>query len=196
MSASEVQICNLGLLKFGDVTITALSDDNREARACNVLYPILRDQLLYAHPWNFAMARADISPQRTDDPAFGYEFAYTIPADCLRVWELFGESEWEVEGDKLLTNQEEEIFIRYIKRQTETGRFNPSFVNCLGTLLGAELAAKIKGDKNHRLSLLDELYKIELPAAYRLNAIEGKRTKNKDEQPLDSGNFTWQTEGR
>lgn len=194
--ASAVQICNMGLLKFGDMTITALSDATREARACNVLYPLLRDQLTYMYPWNFAMARADISAHRADDPDFGYDYAFTVPADCLRVWELYGGAEWAVEGDKLLTNQEEEIYIRYIKRQEETGRFNPAFVGCLATLLGAELAAKIKGDKNHRLALLEEFHKIELPAAYRLNAIEGNRTKNTDEQPLDSGNFTWQTAGR
>ena len=196
MSASVVQICNMALLKFGDVTIVSLDDATREGRACKVFYPLLRDQLVYAHPWNFAMARADISAQLTDTPAFGYDYAYTVPADCLRVWELYGSSEWEIEADRLLTNQEEEIYIRYIKQVTETGRFSPAFERCLSTLLGAELAAKIKGDKNHRLALLEELNKIDLPAARQLNAIEGNRPRHTDEQALDAGNFSWQKEGR
>lgn len=197
MSASEVQICNLALLKFGTLTITSLNDSTKEARACKVLYPLMRDELLHAHPWNFAMKRADISAQLAATPAFEWDYAYTIPADCLRVWELYGtDAEWVVENGQLLTNQDEEIYIRYIFQVTTTGNFNPSFVNCLATRLGAELAAKLADDNKLRLSLLEELHKIQLPAAYTLNAIEGNRPQPKGEQPLDEGNFSWQTEGR
>ena len=196
MSASEVQICNLGLLKFGDITITSLSADNKQARACKVLYPQMRDLMLYSHPWNFAMERADISAQLTETPPFQYDFAYTVPTNSLRVWELWGtDSKWEIESGILKTNQEEEIFIRYIRQETRTGKFNPSFVNCLALRLGAELAAKIKGDMKKRTSLLNELHVVELPKAYRLNAIEGKRELEKDEQPMDNGNYSWQKAG-
>lgn len=199
MTASVVQICNLALLKFGDITITSIDDATREGRACKVFYPMLRDQLLYSHPWNFAMERADISAQLTATPAFQWDYAYTLPTDpvCLRVWELYGtDAEWVVEGGKLLTNQDEEIYVRFIKQVTETGYFNPAFVNCLATLLGAELANKLAGDKKRRLDLLTELNNVLLPEAQRLNAMEGNAPRHKDEQPLDSGNFSWQTEGR
>ena len=69
------------------------------------------------------------------------------------------------------------------------------FVNCLALKLAAELAAKINGDAKKRLALLEELHRIELPRAYRLNAIEGKRMLEKGEQGLDKGNFSWQTHG-
>uniref|UniRef100_A0A6M3XLV0 Putative tail tubular protein n=1 Tax=viral metagenome TaxID=1070528 RepID=A0A6M3XLV0_9ZZZZ len=197
MSASEVQICNLALLKFGTLTITELGPLTKESRACAVFYPLLRDQLVYSHPWNFAMKRADISAPLADTPAFEWDYAYTLPADCMRVWELYGtDAEWVVESGQLLTNLDKEIYIRYIRQVTTTGNFNPSFVNCLGTLLGAELAAKLAGDNKLRISLLEELHKIQLPAAYVLNAMEGNRPRHKDEQPIDEGNFSWQTEGR
>ena len=197
MSASEVQICNLALLKVGNLSITALTDNTKEGRACNVLYPILRNELLAAHPWNFAMSRADISAQLAATPAFQWDYAYTIPADCLRVWELYGtDAEWVVEGAELLTNQDEEIYIRYIKLITETARFSPSFDNCLSMRLGAELAGKLADDKALRTSLLQELYTKHLPEAYALNAMEGNRPVPKSEQALDSGNYSWQSEGR
>lgn len=197
MSASEVQICNLALLKVGNLSITALTDSTKEGRACNVLYPILRNGLLAAHPWNFAMARADISAQLAATPAFQWDYAYTIPADCLRVWELYGtDAEWVVEGGELLTNQDEEIYIRYIRLITETARFSPSFDNCLSMRLGAELAGKLADDKALRTSLLQELYTKHLPEAYALNAMEGNRPVHKDEQTLDKGNYSWQSEGR
>ncbi len=197
MAASEVQICNLALLKVGNLTITALTDSTKEARACNVFYPMMRNELMAAHPWNFAMHRADISAQLATAPAFQWDYAYTIPADCLRVWELYGtDAEWVVEGGELLTNQDEEIYIRYIKLVTETARFSAAFDNCLATRLGAELASKLADDANLRTALLTELYKIHLPEARALNAMEGNPPRHKNEQSLDQGNYSWQSEGR
>jgi len=196
MSASVVEICNMALNLVGNLSITALTDSTKEARACNVLYPLLRNELMASHPWNFAMTRADISAALATTPAFEWDYAYTIPADCLRVWELYGtDAEWVVEGGELLTNQDEEIYIRYIKLITDTARYSPSFVSCLSTLLGAELAAKLADDKTMRRELLEELHKIKLPDAYSLNAMEGNRPLHTDEQTLDSGNYSWQTEG-
>jgi len=197
MSVSEVQICNLALLKVGNLSITALTDATKEGRSCNVLYPLMRSEIMASHPWNFAMARADISAALVTAPVFGWDYAYTIPGDCLRVVELYGsDAEWVVEGAELLTNESEEIYIRYIKLITDTARYSPSFVSCFATRLAAELAGKLCDDKNLRASLLQELYKVELPNAYNLNTMEGNRPRSTDEQPLDTGNFTFQTEGR
>lgn len=216
MSASETQICNLALIKFGEKTINSLEDDTKEGRACKALYPLLREQMLSAHPWNFAMARADISAQLSDTPAFGYDYAYQLPSDCLRVWELYdqyadttsarvwysqsqlsknvsiSEDEWEVEGRELLTDRSENIYIRYIKDVTVTGHFPSMFVECLALRLAAELAVKLAESKSMRAELLNELDKVALPEARRLNAIEGNKKKHRDEQPLDEGNFSWQ----
>lgn len=199
--ASEVQICNMALLKYGDHSITSITaPTTTEERACSVLYPLKRDELLYAHPWNFAMTRADITGSITTAPPFPDDwYAYTLPANCLRVWELYdSDEEWIQESGQLLTPQEEEVYIRYLWRVTETGRFNPAFCNCLATLLGAELAAKFMGDagRTMRRELLAELNNVLLPAAYSLNAMEGNRPRHKNMQELDKGNFSWQSEGR
>jgi hypothetical protein len=201
MSVSEVEICNLALSKFGNLFIAGIeTPTNKEERTCKVLYPIIRDLLTSSHPWNFAMKRADISGELTTTPAFQWDYAYTIPTDpeCLRVWELYGtDAEWEVEGGLFLTNQSEEIYIRYIARVTETGRFPMPYVNCLATWLGAELAAKLMGDggAQKRLVLLQELNNELLPFARSLNAMEGRKVRSTDMEPLDEGNLTWQTEG-
>jgi hypothetical protein len=163
------------------------------------MLPVLRDQLTAAHPWNFAMTRADISAQLSTTPAFEWDYAYTLPTNpvCLRVWELYGsDEEWVVEGGELLTNQDEEIYIRYIKQVTESGRWSPAFDVCLATLMGAELAGKLAEDKAMRQELLKELYQVQLPEARSLNAMEGNPPRHKNEQELDKGNYSWQTEGR
>lgn len=194
---SEVQICNLALLKFGNITINSLEDNTAQAQACKELYPLMRDELMSLHEWNFALARADISPELQATPAFQYDFAYQLPADCLRVVELYGtEAKWAREGNEFLTNQEEEIFIRYIKKVTTTGAFSQVFVNSLAVRLAGELVAKIKEDKNMRLELLNELERVILPEAFRINAIEGNRELKQEEKSLDAQTYPWQTRGR
>jgi len=71
------------------------------------------------------------------------------------------------------------------------------YVNCLATWLGAELAAKLMGDggAQKRLVLLQELNNELLPFARSLNAMEGRKVRSTDMEPLDEGNLTWQTEG-
>lgn len=200
MSVSVTQICNLALLKYGDVTINDIGDDNPQAIACRVLYPLMRDEIVSAHEWNFAMKRADLGAPLSDTPAFEFDFAYQLPVDCLRVWEFYStgttDPEWVREGNKFLTNQEEDIFIRYIKKVTATGDIPAAVTNCIAIRLAAELAVKIKEDKVMRRELLAELEQVWLPEAMRLNAIEGRKPKRRDEQSLDNGNLSWQKVGR
>ena len=201
MAISEVQICSMALLKFGDLVITSItSPTNKQERACAIYYPIMRDKLLYAHPWNFAVKRADISAIQAATPPFEWDYAYTLPANCLRVLELYGTTaNWVVEGGALKTNLDSEIYIKYVEQVTASGRLSPTFVSCLSVLLGAELAAQMVGGSEgskKRLELLDELNRVELPLAYRLNSMEGNPILGVDEQPLDEGNYSWQTIGR
>jgi len=202
MSASNIEICNLALAKFGDKKITTITVPTcKEERECKVLYPLMRDTLTSSHPWNFAMKRADITGSLTTTPAFGWDYAYTLPADCLRVWEFSTEytenPDFEIEGGLLLTDEEEDIYIRYLYQVTETGKFPMVYVNCLATLLGAELAPLIMGSsgQNIRTQLMAELEQRWLPMARHLNAIEGRKKRNTDDEPLDEGNYTFQTEG-
>lgn len=197
MAASIVEICNLAILKIGGLKIASIEDLTKEGRACKVFFPILRNELLESYPWPFALTRADISAQLATTPSFQWDYAYTIPSDCLRVIELYGtDSEWVVENGQLLTNQEEEIYIRYIKLIETSGSWSPSFDTCLSLRLAAELATILANDNNLRISLLEELNKVALPRAQSLVSKIGKPPKHKDEQAIDAGNFSWQTEGR
>ena len=96
MAASEVQICNVALRKLGARRITALTDDTEEAKSCTDVFDRLRDKLLRIHPWNFATKRAALAVSTTS-PAWGYDNAYPLPADCLRITSVDTSYPWEVE---------------------------------------------------------------------------------------------------
>jgi len=58
MAATVESICNSALAKVGAPEITLISDSNKRANLCNLLYPKVRDKVLKSHPWNFALKRA------------------------------------------------------------------------------------------------------------------------------------------
>ncbi len=129
MSAAAVDIANDALVIVGASTISSLSDSSKEAIVMNSIYTKVRDQLLASHPWNFAMDRksnvaADVSLPTGN---WGWAYAFTLPAEVLRIWEIDdSEESWSVESGILLT-QYSPVSYRYIKRQTDTTKYSPYF---------------------------------------------------------------------
>ena len=144
MSYSEVQICNLALERIGGRRITSLIDNSEDARACNSLFASLRDEIISSAQWPFAMKRAALS-RLTDTPAFGFDYTYQLPSDMLRLIMLVADdgetqiTEFEIEGKTVLTD-EETVYIKYIKRETDQTKFTAGFVKALSAKLAAELA--------------------------------------------------------
>ena len=112
MAQSVIDICNSALQRVGATTILSLSDNSPEARACSVAYDSNRRDELRKHRWNFATQRAVLAPDSTA-PAFDFDYAFTLPSDCLRVirpntYDL----DWVVEGRKILTNDSDTLYLR------------------------------------------------------------------------------------
>lgn len=77
--ATDVSIVNAALIRLGEATITALSDDVKAARLANEIFADQRDAVLRAHPWNFAARRALISGLDRNDPDWGFARKYILP---------------------------------------------------------------------------------------------------------------------
>jgi len=110
MSQSVVDCCNSALQKVGAASITALTDNSREARACNLAYDSNRRSELRKHYWNFATKRIQLAPDSAS-PAFDYAYQFTLPTDCVRVI-LPNDPylDWVIEGRKILTNSMQSPF--------------------------------------------------------------------------------------
>lgn len=104
MASSFVAIANSALTKLGAQIITDLTEDSKEARLCNARIYEVRDIVLRTHPWNFAIKREILAPI-SDNPAFGYNYQFNLPADWLRTLAVYPESEdYKMEGGKILAN--------------------------------------------------------------------------------------------
>lgn len=141
-------------------------------------YDVTRDMVLRSHTWNFAVKRAQLSAD-VDKPSFGWEYQYTCPADYIRILPLTYEGEidghpidYVVEADKILTDKEAPLYLRYIYRVTEEGRFDPLFAQVLALTLAKGLAPSLTGKETTIQRISADLSNV-LAQARLSDALEG-----------------------
>lgn len=196
MATTNIDIVNLALSKIGSATISDWNEATKERRTATAIYENMRDRLLEMYPWNFAMKRVALSSVGSA-PSFEFTYAYVLPTDCIRVYELYEYplEPYAVEGGYLLTDlAAANVKIRYIAKIETEASFPPSFVNVFALAIAAEIAPILTGDRNMRISLLNELT-MEVRNAYVLNAIEGRTRVSRGSQGLDLMGVWQQGEG-
>jgi len=180
--ASVVQICNSALNQLGASSITALTDDSKNARLCNERYTTIRDAVFRAHPWNCLIKRIQLA-QDTATPAWGFTYQYTLPSDCLRVLQIKDyDADYKIEGRKLLIN-ESDVYLIYLAQITD--------VNELDVLLRETISAHLAQDISYAITanlqvskLMAEKYQAKLSEARHTDASEGYNT-NPELAPTD-----------
>lgn len=185
MGITQTEIANLALLKLGKNPITTIEDkSDHHASIIKQTWPLLRDSELRNHAWLFAISRASL-PALAEAPAFGFNFAYQLPADYLRLVSVNGETMpydpsvyspdayvcWQVEGRKILTNFDAPIQVRYLRREEDTSLWDASFIELFACRIAAELTMKVNGSASDRQLAWQE-YDMARKAAYKNNAIE------------------------
>lgn len=147
MAASDVSICSNALLMVGAQTINSLDDGNLSdrQRLCANLYPLIRDYLLNAHPWNCCRTRVVLNPDLTL-PVFDYSFAYTLPADYSRMLKVGTEDDgvidYRIENGKILCDQTP-LSLRYCFLNQNVATWTPLMVMACTMAMQAVLAYPI-----------------------------------------------------
>jgi len=138
-AVGDIAICNSGLIKIGARRISSFDEGSKEAKLCKEQYDKLRDAALEAHPWKFAIKRAELSKLVTT-PAFEWDNEFQLPVDCLRVIYMEDRREkFTIEGDKLLTNAAE-AKVKYISKVTNPDLFGKMFKEYLAHLIASEFS--------------------------------------------------------
>lgn len=180
---SQTTIANRALQMVGAALIMNLTDDSREARACNSCYDSCRRAELQAHKWRFAIKRATLAPS-ADAPLFGFAYAFPLPTDCLDII-LTNDAclDWQVEGRAILTNNGlspysadlsgtgPELALRYTADITDPGIFNALFCEALSASMAMEIVEALT-QSNQKAQLIQQKYKYALDRAAAANAIE------------------------
>jgi hypothetical protein len=187
--ASTVDICNGALNQLGATTILSLTEDSKNARLCNSRFTQVRDGVFRSHPWNCLQKRVELA-QDTTAPAWGFKFAYTLPADCLRLLRILDyDSNYKVEGRKILSNTSS-MKILYIGRVTDPNEYDESLRETLSAALGADIAFAVTSNNTTATNMYN-LFQDKLKDARFIDSTEGQ---NLDQDlgmsdQIDAGTF-------
>ena len=144
-----VSICSDSLILLGAKPISSFTDGTDEANSCDRLYPNVRDMTLMLYPWSFSYKKTQLAKLITT-PVNEWRYEYQLPGDRLGNPRAAFRSnktnelpikEWEIIGDKLMTN-EEEMFIDY-PYQTPEFAMPQYFVQLLKYMMAWHLAYQV-----------------------------------------------------
>ena len=147
--ASVVNMCNSALNLLGASTISALTDDTKNARLCNQRYEPVRNRVFRSHAWNCLHKRVQLA-QNSTAPVVEYDHAYALPSDCLRVLKIHNGTtdsiatalDYKLEGRNIVTDIDT-VFLIYIALDTDPNNYDTYLRESISHQLAADLCYAI-----------------------------------------------------
>lgn len=135
--AGQLEIANVALSRLGADHITSLEDGTTEQKLVVNLWDTSRRACLRDHPWNFAITDVELS-QISGYTPFEYQYAYQLPADNLRVIQVFNNPVYKIQGSRLLTNQPV-VKLKYVQDVTDSTLWDAAFTDLMAQRLAVDM---------------------------------------------------------
>ena len=163
--ASVVDMCNSALNLLGASTISALTDDSKNARLCNQRYEPVRNRVFRSHAWNCLHKRVQLA-QNSTAPVVEYSYAYALPSDCLRVLKVHNGTtdsiqsaiDYKLEGRNIVTD-EGTVYLIYVALVTDPNEYDSYLQESISHQLAADLCYAITNNAtlaNNYMARADE----------------------------------------
>lgn len=161
---TRTQVANLAVYHMGGRAISDLTtDDTQEAIVIRAWFDAARDELLRAHPWNFATVRASLSALSSAPVTDEFNFQAQLPNDCIKViYSDYVEQKFVVEG-RLILSDEQYPVIKYVSNSYDVDQWPQDVVNAFSFLLASYIAQAINGPAGKAMEYRDMYEKILLP---------------------------------
>jgi len=124
---TDLKVCSDALLMLGAKSISSFNEGTDSSNLCDRIYPDVKKSTLQSYPWSFTFKKVQLA-QTTNTPVNQYKYEYQLPSDRLgTIRRAYNSdqvgartfSDWVIQGDKLLTN-EETVVIDYQYLPTES----------------------------------------------------------------------------
>lgn len=118
---SKLEVINQVLSRLGETelsSISALSGASKAARVMRINYEPIVDSCLTKTSWRFATAKAALN-KYSGAPANRWAAAWNLPADLLLLITTWPISNYERQGQRLLSNEQTRLEIDYIRKVEE-----------------------------------------------------------------------------
>ncbi len=158
MAQSQTELFNLALSAAGTRSfVSAPNEASREAEICRLWYEPVRRQILQAAPWpsTRSVARLALLSERVEDawaagkPLPQYQYAYALPANCLRPRFLSSYSRFEISllsttQQAIMTSAPEAIMI-FTFDQFDPTMWDPSLYLAIAAGLASKITMPLTG---------------------------------------------------
>jgi hypothetical protein len=187
--ASETSISNRALQLLGAKRITALTENSNNGRSCNACYEPLRDALLEKYRWTFSIKRAVLAADSTT-PDWGRNNAFTLPSDYIKRADPYNEDiypgqDWEIEGNKIYSNEAGPLYLRYVARVTDVSTYSPLFCEALAHEMAMAMCEEITQSNTKKGTVEAALKKV---------MAEARISNSLEKMPMESPDGSWITE--
>jgi len=187
MPVSVVSICNLALSHVGAYSIGAIDERSMEARVCMQHYDTCRDETLRSFPWAFATKTVPLAlASGVSYP--NWEYAYALPADCLRAIRLVYEGmdlhPEEEEPFTLMSGATgtttylladlEQAWLEYTAKALDPTVYDSQFVTALSYRLASAIATALSANDSKRRELM-QFFQLAVQEAKTSSANEGNK---------------------
>jgi hypothetical protein len=146
--STNIILVNRALRQLGEYAITSFDEQTEVAETCSIILPGTVSFLLTAHPWRFAMAKAQLARESTA-PISGWRYSFALPAELLMLRTVFSSSgegaspllEYEMQSGRLLANHDA-LWIDYVQNK-DPGTWPAWFFRLATDALSADLAVAV-----------------------------------------------------
>lgn len=191
---TTTDVCNLALAKIGEKSITSIDNPNdKNAVQAKLHYTQVRDEVLRAHLWSFALATVVLEPEAESEELTaqlaGWDYAFLLPADFLKLEMITADGRkldkfrlQRITAGRAICADAEEITLRYVARLADPTEYDPLCVAALVTLLASRLARAITGSEELEAQLLQRYELVDLPSA---RTADGHDSHSNENHPLE-----------
>ena len=184
MATSKVEIANGALQRLGARRIESLTQDSPNARSMNAAFDRVVRSEIRRYGWNFAIKRASVAADGTDETILTEYNRYSLPNDFIRLLrddESGIAVDWKVEGVYILSTTASPLEFRYLAHITDPNYYDSLFIEAVECKLAMVCCKEITGSHSNAAGIKID-YEDAIAEARRANALE----KEAQEFPEDS----------
>lgn len=185
----RLRLYNEALRELGQVSLTSLDEPGKARTTLDDIWqPATHDfavECLAEGTWNFAIRSLSMLPEPDVEPTFGFQYAYEIPADFVRLVSMYP-TPWEnqpLDHDQFREeagywfSRYPALYPSYVSSDSDYGldgsRWRPTFRRYVAILLAARACRQITGNSPGSLEERAEVAKRNAQSADGMN--EGAR---------------------
>jgi hypothetical protein len=154
MAAGKIEIINVALSRLGADPIISLTEQTVQQVLAVSLWDVARRACLREHTWNFAVTDVELN-QVSGYVPFEYKYAYQLPANTIRLLQVYNDPVFKIQGRRILTNQEV-CKIKYVADTTDSTLWDASFDDVMAQRLAFDMAYAITKSQ----ATADSMYQI------------------------------------